>query len=104
MQDLFDYITSRGCLPESEAAHLLAEIVRLSLECYRHGVLHRDLKDENLLLEMHTNPRRLRLIDFGSGCFVNPAAGNEQPYTDFDGMHPFTPFSARFCTRTIVPL
>jgi len=44
------------------------------------GVYHRDIKDENMLINAETG--RIRLIDFGSAAFAR-----NNPYTSFGGMY-----------------
>lgn len=78
--DMFDYIGERGTLPEREAAHYFHQLAGILLACHRVGVLHRDIKDENILINRATN--ELVLIDFGSGAFLE-----SRLYTDFDGKH-----------------
>ena len=76
--DLFDYITERGCLPEHEARNFFRQVIDILVEVHEAGIVHLDVKDENLLVEMETG--RLRLIDFGSATLYH-----EDIYKEFDG-------------------
>ena len=65
--------------------YLLIKIYRyfvLILACHQRGVIHRDIKDENLLVTIspHSKPK-IELIDFGSGAHI----GVNEIYFDFDG-------------------
>ncbi|XP_052809169.1 MAP/microtubule affinity-regulating kinase 4-like [Mya arenaria] len=64
--DLMDYISQRRKLPESEVKKYIRQIVSAVDYLHRLGILHRDLKIENLLLDEF---RDMKLIDFGlSNC------------------------------------
>lgn len=77
--DLFDYISKKGHLDENRARRFMRQIVTAVNLCQQRGVLHRDLKDENILVDLQTDS--LRLIDFGSGTFFTEG----EQFTEFDG-------------------
>lgn len=80
-KDLFDFITSEGSLAEIVARDFFEQLVQALIEIHRAGVLHRDIKDENVLVELSSeNLGMLKIIDFGSGTDLRETA-----YTEFDG-------------------
>lgn len=77
-KDLFDYISDAGRLSEHVAKTFFAQILDTVQHCHKLGVIHRDIKDENVLVD--TKTLQVKLIDFGSGAKLH-----EEIYTDFDG-------------------
>ena len=83
-QDLFDYVTDKKALTEEEAKQFFFEITSTILACHRRGVVHRDIKDENILVDLQTGA--IKIIDFGSGAFLQ-----DTPFRDYDGTRVYSP-------------
>ena len=79
-KDLFDYITKRVYLKENQARKFFKQIVETVLACEEAGVLHLDLKDENIVVDLDTE--QLKIIDFGSGALMK-----DDEFTSFDGLY-----------------
>ena len=60
-ESLRDLLARDGALPPSEAMRLLREIVDGLAHAHRHGVVHRDIKPDNVMLA----ERHALLMDFG---------------------------------------
>jgi len=88
-KDLFDFITDQGPLPENFARKMFSDVVQTVIHCRNSGVLHRDIKDENILVDMKTYD--IKLIDFGSGCEHNHHEEPDKVFTEFRGTRVYSP-------------
>ncbi|CBY34762.1 unnamed protein product [Oikopleura dioica] len=82
--DLFDYIRESGRMGEAEAQDVFKQIVVAVSHIHSKGVVHRDIKDENVILDRDTG--EIKLIDFGCGTLLKESA-----YRDFSGTPEFYP-------------
>ncbi|KAI6651752.1 Serine/threonine-protein kinase pim-2 [Oopsacas minuta] len=82
--DLFDMITQEGCLDEKRSREILYQLVHALKHCQDNGVFHRDVKDENILVDLDSG--EIKLIDFGSGTYFS-----NQPFLSFEGTRVYCP-------------
>ncbi|CAI4230731.1 unnamed protein product [Auanema sp. JU1783] len=82
--DMFDFIKGQQRLDEEMARFLFRQIVQTILECSQKKVLHRDLKDENIVIDLVSG--ETKLIDFGASTILK-----KSHYTDFQGTRLYCP-------------
>ena len=82
--DLWDFITNQGPVPDHLGKSIFKQVVDTVILCLKKGVVHGDIKDENLLLNMDS--MTVKMIDFGSGVFTK---GEE--LKDFQGTDLYSP-------------
>ncbi|XP_051771062.1 serine/threonine-protein kinase pim-2-like [Ctenopharyngodon idella] len=77
-QDLQSFYEENGCLDENLAKKVLVQLITALKHCESRGVLHRDVKPQNLLIS--TASHDIKLLDFGCGDLLKDSA-----YTSFSG-------------------
>ena len=65
--DLFDFIEVRSNLMESECKFIFRQIVLAICHLHKHGIAHRDIKDENVIVDENCV---IKIIDFGSAGYT----------------------------------
>jgi serine/threonine-protein kinase len=71
-ETLGERLRSRGPLPPSSAARLLREVAWALSYAHSHGIVHRDIKPDNILIEAETG--RAVVTDFGIAQGISEAA------------------------------
>ncbi|XP_026128406.1 serine/threonine-protein kinase pim-3-like isoform X1 [Carassius auratus] len=83
-QDLESFCEENGRLEESLAKKVLLQLITALKHCESRGVLHRDVKPENLLIS--TDSHDIKLLDFGCGDLLKDSA-----YKHFAGTLQYAP-------------
>jgi len=82
--DLFDKLESlsAGCFTESMASNVVKSLLSAVTYLHDNGIVHRDIKLENVLYEDNRIGATVKLIDFGLSCFHR---NDDKPLTSFVG-------------------
>ncbi|XP_017305929.1 probable serine/threonine-protein kinase MARK-A [Ictalurus punctatus] len=73
-----------GCLSEAQTRDIMLQVIQAARHCCDRGVLHRDIKAQNLLI--NTDTLQVKLIDFGCGDLLK-----DTPYKKYAGTPAFWP-------------
>lgn len=83
-QDLFDYITEQVSVDENLARVFFCQILEAVCALLDRRVVHFDIKDENVLVDLTTG--HVKLIDFGASRVLRTGS-----YSEFEGTRLYSP-------------
>lgn len=88
--DLLEYIRERGPMPDDDARRYFRQLITATDYFHSLGIVHRDLKCENLLLDINHN---IVVSDFGfaRGQMINPETGKRRLSQTFCGSYAYAP-------------
>src|SRR5262245_16000100 len=69
-----DVLAAEGRLPVEEAVRLMSEVLDALACAHGHGVVHRDLKPDNIMLSKTGARRHALVLDFGLSGFIEDVA------------------------------
>merc|ERR1712180_106496 len=81
---ILHFMSEQGPLSETLAKELFKQILETITTVHKRGIVHRDIKDENILIDPKTF--KTKIIDFGSGDYIE-----DKVYTRFQGTRVYSP-------------
>ncbi len=79
--DLFDYLQARDFnLGEDRVKEIAWQLVSGIKYLHSYGIVHRDLKLENIMMTDTTNKSVPKLVDFGLAKMIGPHEKAEEPF------------------------
>ncbi|MCO5554858.1 hypothetical protein L7F22_008394 [Adiantum nelumboides] len=70
--ELYERIVKKKCYAEAEAASIIKRLMQSIQSCHRMGIMHRDVKPENILFVNKSDSSPIKLADFGLALEFSP--------------------------------
>jgi serine/threonine protein kinase len=80
-KDLFEYMQKRAFkISEDRARDIIIQIAEGLLYLHNYGVMHRDLKLDNIMMTDDSEHAQAKLADFGLSKFIGPGESADDLY------------------------
>lgn len=80
-KDLFDYIQKRNfVLNEDRVKQIGIQIIQAVRYLHEFGIVHRDLKLENIMMSDTSNLAKPKIVDFGLAKIIGPSETADEPF------------------------
>ena len=79
--DLFEYMQKRAFnVSENRVKTITKQIAEGLIYLHNYGIMHRDLKLENIMMSDTSDTATIKLVDFGLSKFVGPNGTSSETY------------------------
>jgi serine/threonine protein kinase len=79
--DMFDFLQRKNfALPESHVKELLIQLILAVRYLHSFGIVHRDLKLENIMMSSKENDAIPKIVDFGLSKIIGPNEKASEPF------------------------
>ena len=80
-KDLYDYLQSRNyCLPEERVKELTMQMIHAIVYLHSYGIVHRDIKLENIMMTECSEQGSCKIADFGLAKIIGPSEKAREPF------------------------
>lgn len=80
-KDLFDYLKERNfAITEDRGRHLALQIAEAIAYLHSYGIVHRDIKLENVMMSDTSDKSIPKLVDFGLAKIIGPSEKTTEPF------------------------
>lgn len=80
-EDLYNFLEKRGFkLSESRACSIIHSLATAIYYFHSYGIVHRDLKLDNIMMIDETDDSDIKVVDFGLSKMIGPGETCSEPY------------------------
>ena len=80
-KNLYDYLQERDYqLPEKRVCEIIEQMSQAVQYFQQYGIIHRDLKLENIMMSDDSDQAQPKIIDFGLARVIGPTMRSDEPF------------------------